>query len=127
MSEHYEEIDYENIVKTWNYDEFSFLTKITDPKTKYARAYQYEQGHFYIEPWFYTQLTRLFERFPAYQQKLIKYMLTLTNKHRYVIFTRDIENPVIKEPQYTLVEVDELIHHFSLPVDDNSRGSDYGD
>lgn len=127
MNEHYEEIDYENIVKTWNYDEFSFLKKITDPKTKYARAYQYEQGHFYIEPWFYTQLTRLFERFPNYQPKLINYMLTLTKKHRYVVFTRDIENPIIKEPQYTLVEVDELIHHFSLPVDDNSRGSDYGD
>ncbi|HZJ89334.1 MAG TPA: hypothetical protein VFD05_01445 [Bacilli bacterium] len=127
MTHSYDEIDYANIVKTWNYEEFSFLTKIKEPRTKFARGYKYENGEFYLEPWFYTQLTRLFERFPDYQDKIIKYMLLLTQKNSFVMFTQDILNPVIKDPKYLLVEIDEIIHHFDLPVDDNSRGSDYGD
>ena len=62
MAQNYEEFDYANIVKTWNYEEFNFLAQISEPVTKFARGYIYENGNFYIEPWFYTQLTRLFEQ-----------------------------------------------------------------
>ncbi len=127
MSENYEQFDYSNIVPTWDYSEFAALERIKESATTFARGYIVESGHFYIEPWFYTQLTRLFERYPDYLTKLVEYMLELTKKHTFTIFTRDITNPVLKDTKYTLIEIDELIHHFDLLVDDNSRGSDYGD
>src|SRR5690554_6833957 len=125
-NEHYEH-DYNNLVPTWDYSEFNHLERIEKAKTKFARGYRDGEYEFYIEPWFYTQLTRLFERFPKQKEEILKVFFTLSKRAKHVLFTRDIEDPVFKDKAYLLIEISEVINEAGLEFDDISRGSDYGD
>lgn len=127
MNDEYIEYNYDNLVPEWNYEEFSHLTLINDPRTNFARGYQFNEGEFYIEPWFYTQLTRLFERFPNEQSKIVDAFFLLARKGKKVLFTRDINDPVFKDDDYLYFEISEVISVAELVFDDISRGSDYGD
>lgn len=125
--EDYTEFNYENLVPEWNYSEFKHLEMISEPRTLYARGYYYNLGEFYIEPWFYTQLTRLFERFPNEMENILKAFFDIAKKSLKVLFTRDINDPVFKDEEYLYVEINEVAEKAALKFDDISRGSDYGD
>ncbi|MDY0214615.1 MAG: hypothetical protein RBS24_03745 [Bacilli bacterium] len=125
-NDHYE-YNYDNLVPIWDYSEFKHLTRIKEERTKFARGYLVEDGEFYIEPWFYTQLTRLFERFPKQQQHILDIFFNISKRAPKVLFTRDINDPVFKDKDYLLIEISEVIHDAGLKFDDISRGSDYGD
>lgn len=121
------EYNYDNLVPEWNYEEFSHLERISNPRTLYARGYLFGEGHFYIEPWFYTQLTRLFERFPEQKNHILESLWKIAGKQNKVLFTRDINDSVFKDDEYLYVEIGELVEVAGLHFDDISRGSDYGD
>lgn len=121
------EIDYENLVPVWNYEEFSHLQKIENPVTNFARGYILDTHTFYIEAWFYTQMTRLFERFGSEKDKILNSFFALVKEAPFTLFTKDVNAPLLKDSKYRLLEIDELIHHTGLVFDDISRGSDYGD
>lgn len=128
MSEQdYIEHDYSNLVPDWNYEEFDNLQQINEPRTKYARGYVVGKSEFYIEPWFYTQLTRLFERFPERKDDLVEKLLLIANSYPKVLFTRDITDPVFHDDDYILVEIEQIVNGLGIVFDDISRGSDYGD
>lgn len=128
MSEQdYVEHDYSNLVPEWNYEEFANLQQIENPRTKFARGYLIKGHEFYLEPWFYTQLTRLFERFPNRKIDMIDQLLSFAQSAPKVLFTRDINNPVFKDVNYKLVEIVQVINELNIIFDDISRGSDYGD
>lgn len=110
------------------YEEFKNYTRIENPLTSFARGYKLSNDeHFYIEPWFYTQFTRLKERFPERVGEMVDYMVESVRKYKYVVFTRDHENTIIKDERYVCIEIDDLIAALKIVIDDNSRGSDYGD
>lgn len=125
-NEHYEH-NYDNLVPIWDYSEFNHLTRIQKARTKFARGYTDGEREFYIEPWFYTQLTRLFERFPGQKDDILNVFFNLSKKATKVLFTRDINDPVFNDEEYLLIEIEEVIHEAGLEFDDISRGSDYGD
>lgn len=128
MHEHDEyEYNYDNLGPTWNYEEFSHLERIKDSRTPYARGYLTSDGEFYIEPWFYTQLTRLLERFPGKEEAIMEAFFTVVAKAPKVLFTRDINDPSFVDDEYLYVEITEVAIAASLEYDDISRGSDYGD
>lgn len=118
---------YDNIVPEWNYSEFKHLKRVKNSRTNFARGYEFEGGEFYIEPWFYTQLTRLLERFGADHDKILDVFFALARSNKYVLFTRDINEPIFDDEKYRLVEIEEVIEGAKLVFDDISRGSDYGD
>lgn len=126
---HIEDYDhiYENLVPEWNYEEFSHLTRIESPRTAFARGYYFNDGHFYIESWFYTQLTRLFERFPKEKERILASLWILAANGKNVLFTRDIHDPIFKDDAYLYIEIAEVVEAAELKFDDISRGSDYGD
>lgn len=127
--EHHDEYEYnyDNLVPEWNYEEFSHLAMISEPKTKYARGYVLDDGEFYIEPWFYTQLTRLFERFPDEKDHILETFFIIAREGKKVVFTRDINDPSVVSSEYLYVEIGEVIIKANVHIDDISRGSDYGD
>jgi hypothetical protein len=51
----------------------------------------------------------------------------IARKGKYVLFTRDINEPIFDDENYLLVEIEDIIEGAKLIIDDNSRGSDYGD
>lgn len=122
-----DQYNYDNLTLSWNYEEFSGLKRINPERTPYARGYIFNEGAFYLEPWFYTQLTRLFERFPQQKGTIIQVLLEFVEEAKYVLFTKDINNPVFSDEVYRLVEINEIIIAANLTIDDISRGSDYGD
>ncbi len=122
-----DEYNYDNLTPIWNYEEFASLKRITPERTRYARGYEYKDGTFYIEPWFYTQLTRLFERFPLQKDDILTVLLSIAGKDKHVIFTKDINSPAFVDKDYRCVEINEIIIAANLVIDDISRGSDYGD
>ncbi len=122
-----DQYNYDNLTPSWNYEEFAALTRINPERTAYARGYYYLDGDFYIEPWFYTQLTRIFERFPAQKDNIINVLLGFVKEAKYVLFTKDINNPVFHDERYRLIEINEIIIAAKITIDDISRGSDYGD
>lgn len=124
--ENYDHI-YENLVPEWNYEEFSHLKRIENPRTNFAYGFHFNEGHFYIESWFYTQLTRLFERFPNEKEQILDSLWKLAGKAKNVLFTRDFHDPIFKDDQYLYIEIGELVEEAGLKFDDISRGSDYGD
>ncbi len=121
------EYNYDNLVPEWNYEEFSHLSRISEPKTKYAHGYVLDDGEFYIEPWFYTQLTRLLERFPNEKDHILETFFTIAREGKKVVFTRDINDPSVVSSEYLYVEIGEIIIKANVHIDDISRGSDYGD
>lgn len=121
------EYNYDNLVPVWNYEEFAHLPRISEPRTNFARGYLTEGGHFYLEPWFYTQLTRLFERFPGDEKRILAVFFELARSAPFVVFTRDINDPVFVDRNYRYIEISEVIEKAELKFDDISRGSDYGD
>lgn len=121
------EYNYDDIGPTWNYEEFSHLKRIEKSRTPYARGYLIESGKFYIEPWFYTQLTRLLERFPGDEKKIMDAFFKVASKGPKVLFTRDINEPAFVDDEYLYVEIVEVAEAAALKYDDISRGSDYGD
>lgn len=111
-----------------NYEEFTPYQRVETPLTNFAHGYQLETGEvFYIEPWFYTQFTRLAERFPDMVSPLVDAMINRAKKHKYVVFARDFQNLLIKDERYVAIEIDDLIAELNIVIDDKSRGSDYGD
>ncbi len=111
-----------------NYEEFGPYELIKTPLTNFARGYQLTTGElFYVEPWYYTQFTRILERYPEYQTAMVDWMIDKVKKFGHVVFTRTFENPIIKDEQYIAVEIDDLLGELDIRIDDNSRGSDYGD
>lgn len=111
-----------------NYEEFSGFNPIEKPMTKFAHGYQLSSGEcFYVEPWFYTQFTRIEERFPERVKDMVDFMIDKVKKHRYVVFTRDFATAIIKDEKYIAIEIDDIIAGLKIIIDDNSRGSDYGD
>lgn len=111
-----------------NYEEFKSYQRILNPLTKFAHGYQLPDGKtFYIEPWFYTQFTRLEERFPERVSDLVAVMIEKVNRYHHVVFTRDYQNTIIKDERYIAIEIDDLIAQTGIIIDDISRGSDYGD
>lgn len=122
-----DEYNYDNLTPSWNYEEFSDLKRINPERTPYARGYVFNAGAFYLEPWFYTQLTRLFERFPLQKGTILRVLRQFVEEAKYVLFTKDINNPVFVDEAYRLVEINEIIIAADLTIDDISRGSDYGD
>ncbi|HOE54392.1 MAG TPA: hypothetical protein PK460_04630 [Bacilli bacterium] len=119
--------NYDNIVPEWNYSEFKHLKRVSNPRTAFARGYLFEEGEFYIEPWFYTQLTRILERFRNEHDEIMDVFFNIARKEKYVLFTRDINEPIFDDENYLLVEIEDIIEGAKLIIDDNSRGSDYGD
>ncbi len=122
-----EQYNYDNLTPSWNYGEFAQFKQIIPSRTLYARGHIYKEGAFYIEPWFYTQLTRLFERFPQQKEHILGVLLSFVDEAKYVLFTKDINNPVFLDKEYRYVEINEIIIAANLTIDDISRGSDYGD
>jgi hypothetical protein len=115
-------------IKVMNYEEFNIYERIEKPLTAFARGYKLPTGElFYIEPWFYTQFTRIEERYPERVKDMVNFMLEKVRKHKYVVFTRSYEHAIIKDEMYVAVEIDDLIAGCNIIIDDNSRGSDYGD
>ena len=126
MTDHYE-YNYDNLVPEWNYSEFKHLKRVSNPQTAFARGYMFGDGEFYIEPWFYTQLTRILERFPSEHDNVMAVLFNIARKGKYVIFTRDINEPVFYDEKYILVEIEEVIEGAKIIVNNISRGSNYGD
>ncbi len=123
---HYD-YDYDNLVTAWNYGEFKHLKRVDNPRTPFARGYIFEEGEFYIEPWFYTQLTRILERFPREHERIMDVFFNIAREGKHVLFTRDFNEPIFNDENYLLVEIDAVIEGAKLIIDDISRGSDYGD
>lgn len=121
------EYNYDNLVVDYNYSEFSHLQRVENPITPFARGYVYKNGLFYIEPWFYTTLTRLLDRFPRDKTMIIATLFSLADTGEKILFTKDALNPLIKDDTFQYVEIEDLISKANLVFDDISRGSDYGD
>jgi hypothetical protein len=111
-----------------NYEEFNTYQRIEKPLTNFAHGYQLASGEsFYIEPWFYTQFTRLEERFPERVQDMVGWMIEKVKKYGHAVFTRDFQHTIIKDERFIAFEIDDLIGELGIVIDDISRGSDYGD
>jgi len=111
-----------------NYEEFKTYKAIEAPLTNFARGYELTTGEqFYVEAWFYTQFTRIEERFPERAPEMVDLMIRKVKKYKYVVFARDFENMLIKDHKFIAVEIDDIIAELDIRIDDNSRGSDYGD
>lgn len=111
-----------------NYEEFQTYEPIKAPLTNFARGYQLPTGElFYVEAWFYTQFTRIEERFPERVADMVAWMIAKVKKFKRVVFTRTFESPLVKDESYIALEIDDLLGELNIRIDDNSRGSDYGD
>jgi len=111
-----------------NYEEFHNLTLLNRNQPLLARLYSLsEEEFFYIEPVFYTQLTRILERFPAKEKVIVNYMLEIVQKEKRVIFTGDYEYPLIDKDNYIYRDIKDITDSLKIFVNDISRGSDYGD
>lgn len=111
-----------------NYEEFLTYEPIKMPLTNFARGYQLPTGEqFYVESWFYTQFTRIEERFPERVRDMAEWMIGKVKRFRYVVFTRTFESPLVKDEKFIAIEIDDLLGELNIRIDDNSRGSDYGD
>lgn len=110
-----------------SYIEFKNLEPYSHPLYPFIKGFRYNEGHFYIEPWFYTQLKRLEERFPNAIADVISVMLCKVDEHERVIFTGNFEDPLLDENDYIYVELADIMIELGLEVEDKSRGCDYGD
>ncbi|HKM30462.1 MAG TPA: hypothetical protein VJZ51_06905 [Bacilli bacterium] len=111
-----------------NYEEFATYKPIKPALTNFARGYELTTGEqFYVESWFYTQFTRIEERFPERAQDMVDLMIRKVKKFKYVVFTRDFEITLVDDLRFIAVEIDDIIAELDIRIDDNSRGSDYGD
>ncbi|MDD3389048.1 MAG: hypothetical protein PHP09_01935 [Bacilli bacterium] len=111
-----------------NYEEFHNLTLLNSNQPLLARLYSLSSGElFYIEPIFYTQLTRIIERFPMKEEEIVNFMLAIVKKEKKVVFTGDFEYSLINKEDFIYREISDITNPLQIYVNDISRGSDYGD
>ncbi len=110
------------------FKEFSRFKKSLDPRFIGSEKFVIDKDHiFYMEPNFESQLFYLEERYKDKFPEIIKSMLKLVKKNKYVIFTADFENPVVSLDGYIYQEVDDILNPLNIDCGYISRGSDYGD
>ncbi|MCH3977001.1 MAG: hypothetical protein LKF69_03090 [Bacilli bacterium] len=111
-----------------NYEEFADLKTLPNSPYPLMKGYLLEDGSkFILEPAFYTQLLRFFDRYPEHIADILKEMKATVKKNKQVIFCSDYENCPINDKSYVLRELIDITDALKLFVDDISRGSDYGD
>ncbi|MGI6644661.1 MAG: hypothetical protein ACOX28_02800 [Bacilli bacterium] len=108
-------------------DIFPTLKKEKDKKYPFVDTYEYKGHYFYIEPIYKVQFNRVSERFPSEVETLKNLMLERVSTYGTVVFTGDFTSPLVDEEEFTYVEIDDLLCELNLPIEDKSRGSDYGD
>lgn len=109
------------------YEEFSTLKEEIDPRFPFCKRFLYCEGDFFIEPTFYTQLMGLKDQHPKSFEIIIKEIYEVVKKYRHVIFTGDYESPQVEIDGYIYRELFDMTDKHRILIDDNSRGSDYGD
>ena len=110
------------------YEEWSDLATLIDKDNPFSTLYELSSGDkFYIEPAFYSQLQGIKAHFPQSYCLIINEMNIIVKNNHNVIFTSDFENPLTKKDGYIYCEIEDITNKLGLIVDNNSRGSDYGD
>ena len=108
-----------------NYEEFRKYKEISD--NKFVKKFESNDGAFYIEPAFYTQMMGLFERYPEQKEKFMAQMDKLIKNNKFIAFVYDFENPFLNYGESVLREFVDVTDACKIFYEDKSRGSDYGD
>jgi len=102
-----------------------------DLRNRFCQCYKNDDGSiFYIEPAFYTTLENFKQLYNSHYDELLKKMDEITSKNRLVVFTADEDNPltITSESQHAIyLTITDLANMIHVIIDDNSRGTDYGD
>ena len=56
------------------------------------------------------------------KDNIINVLLGFVKEAKYVLFTKDINNPVFHDERYRLIEINEIIIAAKITIDDISRG-----
>ncbi len=111
-----------------NYPEWAQLQILIDLRNRFATCYQNDDGSvFYIEPQFYECLQGYKRLKPDEYPLIIAKMDEIVRKNGKVVFVGQEDNPLVDCEDaifLTAVDVADMAH---VVIDDNSRGSDYGD
>lgn len=113
------------------YPEWDDRKIMIDLRNRFCACYGNSDGSiFYIEPGFYTTLMNFKNLFPEHFQHILDKMDELTYQNIVMVFTADDDDPMtnIDEHQNAkFATITDLANRIHVIIDDNSRGSDYGD
>ncbi|HKL73047.1 MAG TPA: hypothetical protein VJY64_02600 [Candidatus Onthovivens sp.] len=109
-------------------NEFNNLERIVDKDYKDIILYRLEDGEFYLEPNFLTQLEYLKDQFLDDFPLIINTLLDVVKTNKKVIFTADFESPVVYKDNFIYREIDDILGKCKLSFDNKANpDSDWKD
>lgn len=108
-------------------DIFPGVKTLPHPRYTFLNLYELDGNYFIIEPIFKVQYKRVSDRYKNEINEINEAMLNKIKELKKVIFTGNFEEPLVDEEGYYYVEIDDILCELNLPVEDKSRGCDYGD